>query len=361
MAIAKSVLDLVGDTPLVRLDRLRASVNGGAGATVAAKLESRNPGLSVKARIAVPMIEDAVRRGKLKPGGTIVEPTSGNTGVGLAIACSILGYRLVCTAPDKITKEKQDTLKAYGAELVLCPTNVEPEDPRSYYKTAERLAKELGAYLPFQYHNEVNAKAHHDSTGPEIWEQTEGKVTHVVAGMGTGGTITGIGLYLHKASKGRKTPVKVVGVDTVGSIFTEYFRSGKFPKDIHQYLVEGIGEDFLPGALDWDAVDAVEQVSDEDAFLAMAQLVREEGIFAGSSSGAAVAAALRVAKKLPKSALVVVVLPDAGEKYISKFNLEWMEANGLKKAPAYLRKASAARAGKPAPGPGKKVAMAKVA
>jgi cystathionine beta-synthase len=338
MAIAKSVLDLVGNTPLVRLDRLRASVNGGEGATIVAKLESRNPGLSVKARIAVPMIEDAVKRGKLKPGGAIVEPTSGNTGVGLAIACSILGYRLVCTAPDKITKEKQDTLKAYGAELVLCPTNVGPDDPKSYYKTAERLAKELNAYLPFQYHNKVNAKAHYDSTGPEIWEQTAGKVTHVVAGMGTGGTITGIGLYLHKTSKGSKKPVQVIGVDTVGSIFTEYFRSGKFPADIHQYLVEGIGEDFLPGALDWDAVDGVEQVSDEDAFLAMAQLVREEGIFAGSSSGAAVAGALRIAKKLPKSAMVVVLLPDAGEKYISKFNLEWMEGNGLTKAPAYLRK-----------------------
>lgn len=358
MAIAKSVLDLVGDTPLVRLDRLRASVNGGKGATVVAKLESRNPGLSVKARIAVPLIQDAVKRGLLKPGGTIVEATSGNTGVGLAIACTILGYRLVCTIPDKVTKEKQDTLKAYGAELVVCPTNVEPDDPRSYYKTAQRLAKELGGYMPFQYHNKVNSQAHYASTGPEIWEQTGGKVTHVVVGMGTCGTITGIGLYLHKASKGRKAPVQVIGVDTVGSIFTEYFRSGKFPKDIHQYLVEGIGEDFLPGALDWDAVDGVEQVSDDDAFLAMAQLVREEGIFGGSSSGAAIAAALRVARKLPKSALVVVLLADAGEKYISKFNLEWMEANGLAKAPAYLRKSAAARAGKPSKAKATKAAKA---
>ncbi|HUR62594.1 MAG TPA: cysteine synthase family protein [Candidatus Thermoplasmatota archaeon] len=365
MPIARSVLDLVGNTPLVRLDRLRASVNGGKGATVVAKLESRNPGLSVKARIAVPMIQDAVRRGLLKPGGTIVEATSGNTGVGLAIACSILGYRLICTAPDKITKEKQDTLKAYGAELVLCPTNVGPDDPHSYYRTAQRLAKEVGGYMPFQYHNKVNSRAHYDSTGPEIWEQTEGKVTHVVAGMGTGGTITGIGQYLHKASKAAASKggkggkasarqgaqgVQVIGIDTVGSIFTEFFRTGKFPKDIHQYLVEGIGEDFMPQALDWKAVDDVVQVSDEDAFLAMARLVREEGIFAGSSSGAAVAGALQVARGLPRSALVVVILPDAGEKYISKFNLEWMEDNGLTKAPTYLRKSAAARAGKkPAP------------
>ncbi|MCA1820119.1 MAG: cysteine synthase family protein, partial [Halobacteriales archaeon] len=206
MRIAKSVLDLVGDTPLVRLDRLRDSVNGGQGATVAAKLEMRNPGLSVKARIAVPMIQDAVRRGLLKPGGTIVEATSGNTGVGLAIACSILGYRLICTAPEKISKEKKDTLKAYGAELVLCPTEAGPDDERSYYKVAQRLAKETGGYMPFQYHNKVNATAHYATTGPEIWAQTDGKVTHVVAGMGTGGTITGIGLYLHKASQARKQP-----------------------------------------------------------------------------------------------------------------------------------------------------------
>jgi cystathionine beta-synthase len=359
VTVHRSVLDAVGGTPLIQLNRITA----GIAAAVHVKVEFANPGGSVKDRAALAMVREAERLGHLQPGGVIVEGSSGNTGVGLAMVAAQHGHRAIVVVPDTIAREKVALLRAYGAQVVQTVGKLPREHPEHVNNLARRIAAETpGGWHANQYDNPANPRVHELTTGPEIWEQTDGKVTHVVAGMGTGGTITGIGQYLHKASKGRKSPVQVVGIDTVGSIFTEYFRSGKFPADIHQYLVEGIGEDFLPGALAWDAVDDVVQVPDEDAFLAMAQLVREEGIFAGSSSGAAVAGALKVARKLPKSALVVVVLPDAGEKYISKFNLEWMEANGLTKAPEYLRKSAAARAGKPAPGPrGKKVAIAKVA
>ena len=333
MDIHPSVLDLVGDTPMVWLDNVRKP----KGARIAAKLEMYNPGASVKDRIGLPMIRAGEKAGLLKKGGTIVEPTSGNTGLGLAIAASVLGYKLVCTVPDKVTKEKIGLLEAYGAEVIVCPTNVDAEDPRSYYKQAERLRDE-GAYLPYQYYNQANPEAHLKTTGPEIWRQTGGKVTHFVAGMGTGGTISGTGRYLHRQAKKAKRKLTVVGADTVGSVYTHYHKHREFPKDIHQYLIDGIGEDFMPSTVWWDEVDQVVQVSDEDAYLMQARLAREEAVFSGSSAGAAVHAAVEVAAKLPKNALVVTLIPDTGERYLSKFNVAWMESKGLKKAPAYLRK-----------------------
>ncbi len=339
MPIAKSVLDLVGNTPMVYLDRLRANVNAGKGARVAAKLEAFNPGGSVKDRIGLPMIRAGEKAGLLKKGGTIVEPTSGNTGLGLAIAASLLGYKMVCVVPDKVTREKIGLMQAYGAEVVVCPTNVEADDPRSYYKVAEKLRDE-GAYLPYQYYNEANPEAHLKTTGPEIWRNTNGKVTHFVAGMGTGGTISGTGRFLHRQGEGKKR-VQVVGIDTVGSVYKNFHKTGKFPKDIHQYLIDGIGEDFMPTTVWWDEIDDVVQVSDEDAYLMQARLAREEAIFSGSSAGAAVHGALQVAANLPPSSLVVTLVPDTGERYLSKFNVEWMEKNGLKRAPSYLRAAAA--------------------
>jgi len=281
MDIAPSVLDLVGQTPMVYLDRLRASVNKGKGARIAAKMEMLNPGGSVKDRIGLAMIRAGEKAGLLKKGGTIVEPTSGNTGLGLAMAARLLGYRMVCTVPDKVTVEKQNLLRAYGAELIVCPTSVEADDPRSYYKQAERLRDEEGAYLPYQYYNKANPEAHQRTTGPEIWLQTDGKVTHFVCGMGTGGTISGTGRYLHRAAKKAGRSVQVVGIDTVGSVYTEYKRSGRFPKDIHQYLIDGIGEDFMPTTVWWDEIDDVQQVTDEDAYLMQARLAREEALFTG--------------------------------------------------------------------------------
>ena len=348
MDIARSVLDLVGNTPMVWLDRVRDP----KGARVAAKLEMFNPGSSVKDRIGLPLIRYGETHGLLKPGGTIVEPTSGNTGLGLAMAASLLGYRMICTAADKITTEKVRLLEAFGAEVITCPTNVEADDPRSYYKVAERIRDEQGAYLPYQYYNQANPEAHLKSTGPEVWKQTDGKVTHLVVGMGTGGTISGTGRYLHRAAKKAKRSVEVVAVDTVGSVYQEYHRSGKFPKDIHQYLIDGIGEDFMPSTVWWEEIDAVVPCTDEDAYLMQARLAREEGLFTGSSGGAAAHAAVQVAAKLPKSALVVTLLPDTGERYLSKFNVPWMESKGLTKAPAYL-KARAAKAPKPAAKPAK--------
>ncbi len=333
MAIASSVLDLVGNTPMVYLDRVRDP----KGARVAAKLEMFNPGSSVKDRIGLPMIRAGEKAGLLKPGGLIVEPTSGNTGLGLAMAASVLGYRMICTCADKITDEKVRLLEAFGAQVIKCPTNVEADDPRSYYKVAERIRDELGAYLPYQYYNQANPEAHLKSTGPEIWEQTGGKVTHIVFGMGTGGTISGTGRYLHQAAKKAKKQVTVVAVDTVGSVYKEYHKSGKFPADIHQYLIDGIGEDFMPSTVWWEDIDDVATCTDEDAYLMQARLAREEALFTGSSGGAAVHAAVELAKTLPKSALVVTLLPDTGERYLTKFNLPWMESKGLTKAPKYLR------------------------
>jgi cystathionine beta-synthase len=321
MQVAPDILGLVGNTPLVRLSR----ISRGLRPTILAKLEMLNPGGSVKDRIGLAMIEDAERRGLLKPGGTIVEPTSGNTGVGLAIACVLKGYKLVCTLPDKQSQEKRDILRAYGAEVVICPTAVAPDSPESYYKVAERLAKELpGGYMPGQYWNQCNPDAHYRTTGPELWEQTGGTVTHLVAGVGTGGTVTGAGRYL----KERDPNIRIVGADPEGSIYTGA---------VHPYKTEGIGEDFWPGTFDPKIVDQWVRVSDRDAFLTARRITREEGILAGISSGTAMFAALTAAKELDEKAIVVVLLPDSGKSYLSKlYNDEWMRQNGFLQRFAHL-------------------------
>src|SRR5438132_2642318 len=321
MTIASDILGVVGHTPLVRLSR----IGKGLKAQLVAKLEMLNPGGSVKDRIGLAMIEDAEKRGVLKPGGTIVEPTSGNTGVGLAIAAALKGYRLVCTMPDKQSQEKRDILRAYGADVVICPTAVAPDSPQSYYKVAERLAGELpGGFMPGQYWNQQNVVAHYRTTGPELWSQTAGKLTHLVLGIGTGGTVTGAGRYL----KEQDPSVTVVGADPEGSIYTG---------DVHPYKTEGIGEDFWPGTFDPKVVDRWIRVSDRDSFLTARRITREEGILAGVSSGTAMFAALEVAKELDDKALVVVLLPDSGKSYLSKlYNDEWMRQNGFLQRFAHL-------------------------
>jgi cystathionine beta-synthase len=311
--LAPDILALVGNTPLVRLSR----IGRGLKPTLAGKLEHLNPGGSIKDRIGLRMIEDAERRGLLKPGGTIVEPTSGNTGVGLAMAAAIKGYRVICTMADKQSQEKRDLLRAFGAEVVVCPTAVPPESPESYYKVAERLAKEApGGFLPNQYYNAMNPEAHYNTTGPEIWEQTDGKITHLVLGIGTGGTVTGAGRYL----KERNAKVQIVGADPQGSLYTG---------GIHPYKVEGIGEDFYPGTFDKTLVDRWMRVSDRDSFLTARRLTREEGILVGGSSGTAMFAALEIANELDEEAFVLVLFADSGRSYLSKiYNDEWMRQNG---------------------------------
>jgi cystathionine beta-synthase len=322
MEIYENVLETLGNTPLVKLGRFSP-----AGATLAAKVEYFNPGGSVKDRIGIAMIEAGERAGLLKPGGTIVEPTSGNTGVGLAMAANLRGYKLVCTTADKIPQEKVALLEAFGAKVITCPTNVEADDPRSYYKVAERIRDEEGAYLPYQYYNPANPEAHYRTTGPEIWRQTDGKVTHWVAGVGTGGTISGVGRYL----KEQNPAIRVIGVDPVGSVYSYYREHGKLPpqEQIHQYLIDGIGEDFMPSTVWWDAVDEIVKVDDQAAYDAVFGLARKESIFTGSSGGAAAAGARRVAQGLPADALVVTLFPDSGERYLSKLNRRWMGEKGL--------------------------------
>jgi cystathionine beta-synthase len=315
MQVVDSLVDLVGDTPLVRLSRFSA----GVAPTILAKVEYMNPGGSVKDRIGLAMVEAAEQAGDLRPGGTIVEPTSGNTGAGLAIVAAQRGYRCVFVMPDKMSQEKIDLLRAFGAEVVVCPTAVEPDDPRSYYRTADRLAAEIpGAFQPNQYYNQANPEAHYRSTGPEVWRQTDGRIDVFVAGVGTGGTITGVGRYL----KEQNPAVQVVGADPEGSIY-----SGP---DVHSYLVEGVGEDFWPATFDPKIVDRWVRVSDRDSFLTARRLTREEGLLVGGSCGTAAFAALEVARDLPADAVVVVLLPDSGRNYLSKlFNDEWMAANGF--------------------------------
>ncbi|HSL81424.1 MAG TPA: cysteine synthase family protein [Thermoanaerobaculia bacterium] len=322
MEIYEHILATLGNTPLVRLSRFSPE-----GAALVAKLEFFNPGQSVKDRIGIAMIEAAEASGELRPGGTIVEPTSGNTGVGLAMAAVLRGYEMVCTTADKIPKEKVALLEAYGVEVIVCPTNVDADDPRSYYKVAERIRDERGAFLPYQYYNQANPEAHYRTTGPEIWRQTDGRVTHWVCGVGTGGTISGAAKYLKEQNPG----VRVVGVDTVGSVYEYYFEHGKLPpqEEIHQYLIDGIGEDFMPATVWWDWIDEVVTVDDETAYRAVFELTRTEAIFTGSSGGAAVAAARDVARGLPEDALVVTLLPDSGERYLSKLNRGWMETQGI--------------------------------
>ena len=316
MQVHSSLIELVGGTPLVRLRRLAAHV----APQVLAKVEYLNPGGSVKDRIALAMVEDAEARGLLRPGGTIVEPTSGNTGVGLSLVANARGYRCVFVMPDKMSPEKIAVLRAYGAEVVVCPTAVPPDDARSYYSVARRLAAEIpGAWSPDQYANPLNPEAHYRSTGPEIWEQTDGRITHFVTGIGTGGTLSGAGRYLKEASGGR---VQVVGADPEGSVY-----SGG---DGRPYLVEGVGEDFWPRTYDPGIADRIVAVSDRDSFLTTRRLAREEGLLVGGSCGLAVAAALRVAGELGQDDLVVVLLPDSGRGYLSKiYNDEWMADYGF--------------------------------
>ncbi|MGN6600176.1 MAG: cystathionine beta-synthase [Actinomycetes bacterium] len=316
MRYANDVVELIGNTPLVRLNH----VTEGISATVLAKVEYLNPGGSVKDRIAVRMIDAAEVAGLLKPGGTIVEPTSGNTGVGLALVAQQRGYRCVFVCPDKVSEDKRNVLRAYGAEVVVCPTAVEPEHPDSYYNVSDRLAREIeGAWKPDQYSNPNNPRSHYETTGPEIWEQTEGRVTHFVTGVGTGGTISGIGRYLKEASDGR---VQVVGADPEGSVYSG--GSGR------PYLVEGVGEDFWPTAYDQAVADRIVAVSDKDAFAMTRRLAREEGLLVGGSCGMATVAALEVARELGPDDVVVVLLPDGGRGYLSKiFNDEWMASYGF--------------------------------
>jgi cystathionine beta-synthase len=315
MQVVDSLIDLVGRTPLVRMARFSAGVPP----TILAKVEYLNPGGSVKDRIGLAMVAAAEEAGDLKPGGTIVEPTSGNTGAGLAIVAAQRGYRCVFVMPDKMSSEKIDLLRAFGAEVVVCPTAVEPDDPRSYYRTADRLAAEIpGAFQPNQYFNAANPAAHYASTGPELWEQTQGRIDAFVAGVGTGGTISGTGRYL----KEQDPDVLIVGADPEGSLY-----SGD---EVRPYLVEGVGEDFWPDTFDPKVVDRYVRVSDRDSFLTARRITREEGILVGGSCGTAAWAALEVAKDLPADATIVVLLPDSGRNYLSKiYSDEWMASNGF--------------------------------
>jgi len=318
----QNILELIGNTPLVKLTKVTAGIK----ATILAKLEFMNPGGSVKDRIAVYMIEKAIKNGLLKPGGTIIESTSGNTGIGLAMYAAVKGFKAIFTIPDKMSQEKINLLKAFGAEVIVCPTNVPPDSPESYYEVAKKLAKETpNSYFVNQYHNEDNVEAHYMTTGPEIWTQTGGRIDYLVAGAGTGGTISGVGKFL----KEKNPNVKVIAVDPIGSVYHDWFKYKKLiePK---VYMVEGIGEDMLCETMHFEVIDDIIQVSDAEAFYMARKLAREEGILAGGSSGAAVHAAIKVAQSLPEDKVVVVILPDTGRNYISKiFNDEWMKEKGF--------------------------------
>ena len=320
MEFANSILETIGDTPLIKLNKVTSEIE----ALVLAKVESFNPGNSVKDRIALKMIEDAEKEGKLKPGGTIVEGTSGNTGMGLALASIVKGYKLICVSTDKQSKEKFDILRAVGAKVIICPTDVEPEDPRSYYSTSKRIAEETdNSWYVNQYDNLSNTEAHYQTTGPEIWEQTAGKITHFVVGVGTGGTISGVGKYL----KEKNSKIKIWGIDTFGSVFKKYHETGIFDKnEIYPYTTEGIGEDILPKNVDFSIIDHFEKVTDKDAAILTRKLAREEGIFAGNSCGAAIKGVLQLKKFFKKDDVVVVLLHDSGSRYVGKiYNDNWMK------------------------------------
>ena len=325
LKICDTILDAIGHTPMVRVHNI---TRGQIEADVLIKLETFNPGNSIKDRMAVRMIEDAERAGKLKPGGTIIEGTSGNTGMGLAIAAVVKGYKCIFTTTDKQSKEKVDALKAFGAEVIVCPTDVDPEDPRSYYSVSSRLEREVpNAWKANQYDNLSNTAAHYEQTGPEIWEQTDGTITHLVCGVGTGGTISGVGRYL----KEKNPRIKVWGIDTYGSVFKKYKETGVFDKnEIYPYITEGIGEDFLPRNVDFSVIDHFEKVTDKDAAIMTRRITREEGIFAGNSAGSAMSGLLQLKEHFKKGDVVVVIFHDHGSRYLAKmFNDEWMRAKGF--------------------------------
>jgi cystathionine beta-synthase len=324
MKVYNNILETIGNTPLVRINKLARDVS----ATVLAKVETTNPGNSVKDRMALQMIEDAEAEGLIKPGGTIVEGTSGNTGMGLALACICKGYKLICVLPDKQSKEKMDMLRAMGAEVVVTPTAVEPDDPRSYYSVAKRLGTETpNAFYINQYNNLSNRKAHYLQTGPEIWEQTEGKITHFVVGVGTGGTISGVGKYL----KEKNPDIKIWGIDTYGSVFKKYHETGIFDEnEIYPYVTEGIGEDILPENVDFSVIDAFEKVADKEAALMTRRLAREEGIFVGNSAGSAMQGVVQLKDHFGPDDVVVVLFHDHGSRYVGKiFNDDWMRERGF--------------------------------
>ena len=323
--IYKSIIDAVGNTPIIQIQHIYQGLG-----SMLAKVEYMNPGNSVKDRIAIKMIEDAEEKGLLKPGGTIIEGTSGNTGMGLALVAIAKGYKCIFTTTDKQSQSKIDILRAVGAEVLVCPTNVEPDDPQSYYSVAKRLSTELSnSFYPNQYDNKSNLLAHYETTGPEIWEQTEGKITHYVAGMGTGGTISGVGKFL----KEQNPDIKVIGIDSFGSVYKKYFETGEFDKnEIKPYMTEGIGEDIIPGTIDFSYVDQVIQVGDREAALRTRELASKEGLFIGWSCGAAVEGALEYTKNHPLTSndTIVVILPDSGTRYLNKvYNDDWMKEQGF--------------------------------
>ena len=320
----ENILGTIGNTPLVRLNHIIKPI----AALVLAKIESFNPGNSVKDRMALKMIEDAEADGRLQPGGTIVEGTSGNTGMGLALAAIVKGYKLICVSTDKQSKEKFDVLRAVGAEVIVCPTDVAADDPRSYYSVSKRLGEQTpNAWYVNQYDNPSNAQAHYEQTGPEIWAQTEGKITHFVVGVGTGGTISGVAKYL----KEKNPNIKIWGIDSYGSVFKKYHETGIFDKnEIYPYTTEGIGEDILPENVAFDWIDQFEKVTDKDAAVYTRKLAREEGIFAGNSCGAAVKGVLQLKEHFKKDDVVVVLLHDSGSRYIGKiYNDAWMQEKGF--------------------------------
>jgi cystathionine beta-synthase len=322
--VFNNILEAIGDTPMVRINRITKHVKG----TVYAKIETTNPGNSIKDRMAVKMIEDAEKSGALKPGGTIIEGTSGNTGMGLAIAAVIKGYKCVFTTTDKQSPEKADALRAFGADVIVCPTNVEPEDPRSYYSVSSRLVKEVpNSWKANQYDNPSNSAAHYEQTGPEIWHQTGGKIDHLVCGVGTGGTISGAGKYL----KEQNPAIKVWGIDTYGSVLKKYKETGILDKnEIYPYITEGIGEDFLPKNVDFSVIDYFEKVTDKDAALMTRRIAREEGIFAGNSAGSAMAGLLQLKDNFRAGDVTVVIFHDHGSRYLGKmFNDDWMREKGF--------------------------------
>jgi cystathionine beta-synthase len=324
MNICQNILETIGNTPLVKINQITKNIP----ALVLAKVETFNPGNSIKDRMALKMIEDAEHDGRLKPGGVIVEGTSGNTGMGLAIAAVIKGYKCIFTTTDKQSREKVDALKAVGADVIVCPTDVDPDDPRSYYSVSSRLEKEIpNAWKPNQYDNLSNSQAHYEQTGPEIWEQTDGKVTHLVVGVGTGGTICGTGKFL----KEKNPNIKVLGIDTYGSVFKKYKETGVFDKDeIYPYITEGIGEDFLPQNVDFSIIDHFEKVTDKDAAVMTRRISREEGIFVGNSAGSAMAGLLQMKDMFKKDDVVVVIFHDHGTRYLGKmFNDDWMRDRGF--------------------------------